>query len=168
MAMDARKTQGVDEDNGASSKKPTLFAYSVKLNEDRAIWTRIGGAWKHRNGPGYSIQLDALPLEGRIVLGGASRGPQGRGQRHLESTEQQESKMNLGRVQSQRLDPSGTCRADDENRNADRGDARGRGCRPSGTVDRGRRRARRHDRRGRGAYRTSALHHTAARGVRIK
>jgi hypothetical protein len=68
MAMDARKTQEPDEDNVASSKKPTLIAYSVKLNEDRTIWTRIGGAWKHRNGPGYSIQLDALPLEGRIVL----------------------------------------------------------------------------------------------------
>jgi hypothetical protein len=66
--MDARKTQEPDEDNGANSKKPTLIAYSVKLNEDRAIWTRIGGAWNHRNGPGYSIQLDALPLEGRIVL----------------------------------------------------------------------------------------------------
>jgi hypothetical protein len=50
-------------------RKPALIAYSVKLNEDEnAIWTRIGAAWAHKKGPGFSIQLDALPLEGRIVL----------------------------------------------------------------------------------------------------
>ena len=49
-------------------KKPTLIAYSVKLNEDQAIWTRIGAARAHKKGPGFSIQFDALPLEGRIVL----------------------------------------------------------------------------------------------------
>ena len=50
-------------------KKPALIAYSVKLgDDDNAIWTRIGAAWPHRKGPGFSIQLDALPLEGRIVL----------------------------------------------------------------------------------------------------
>ena len=54
---------------GATPRKPSLIAYSVKLNgEDEAIWTRIGAAWPHRKGPGFSIQLDALPLEGRIVL----------------------------------------------------------------------------------------------------
>ena len=49
-------------------KGPALIAYSVKLNEDTPIWTRIGAAWAHKKGPGFSIQLDALPLEGRIVL----------------------------------------------------------------------------------------------------
>ena len=50
-------------------RKPSLIAYSVKLNDDeQPIWTRIGAAWPHRKGPGFSIQLDALPLEGRIVL----------------------------------------------------------------------------------------------------
>jgi hypothetical protein len=59
---------GSQEENRQERKKPTLIAYSVKLNEDQAIWTRIGAAWAHRKGPGLSIQLDGLPLEGRIVL----------------------------------------------------------------------------------------------------
>ena len=51
--------------------KPTLIAYAVKepsAAEQKAIWTRIGAAWPHENGSGYSIRLDALPLDGRIVL----------------------------------------------------------------------------------------------------
>ena len=28
----------------------------------------IGAAWAHENGPGYSIRLDALPVDGRLVL----------------------------------------------------------------------------------------------------
>ena len=51
--------------------KPSLIAYAVKdpLDaEQKAIWTRIGAAWPHEKGPGYSIRLDALPIDGRIVL----------------------------------------------------------------------------------------------------
>ena len=51
--------------------KPTLIAYAVKDpldTEQKAIWTRIGAAWPHEKGPGYSIRLDALPIDGRIVL----------------------------------------------------------------------------------------------------
>ena len=51
-----------------SNEKPTLIAYSIKEREgQKAIWTRIGAAWPHK-GPGLTIQLDALPLDGRIVL----------------------------------------------------------------------------------------------------
>ena len=51
------------------SKKPTLIAYTVKSREgQKAIWTRIGAAWSHDSGNGMSIQLEALPIDGRIVL----------------------------------------------------------------------------------------------------
>ena len=52
------------------SKKPTLIAYSVKDRgqDQKAVWTRIGAAWPHGSGSGMSIQLDALPIDGRIVL----------------------------------------------------------------------------------------------------
>jgi hypothetical protein len=51
------------------SKKPTLIAYSVKEREgQKAIWTKIGAAWPHGNGPGFTIQLEALPIGDRIVL----------------------------------------------------------------------------------------------------
>jgi hypothetical protein len=53
-----------------SENKPTLYAYTVR---DRgpgrpAIWTRIGAAWPHGKGNGFTIALDALPLDDRIVL----------------------------------------------------------------------------------------------------
>jgi len=56
---------------GTNGRKPALVAYAVKDPigaQQKAIWTRIGAAWLHDNGPGYSIRLDALPLDGRIVL----------------------------------------------------------------------------------------------------
>lgn len=51
--------------------KPTLIAYAVKNGsepEAKAVWTRIGAAWPHAKGAGFSIRLDALPMDGRIVL----------------------------------------------------------------------------------------------------
>ena len=31
-------------------------------------WTEIGAAWLHKDGKGFSIKLQALPVDGRIVL----------------------------------------------------------------------------------------------------
>lgn len=52
------------------NKQPTLIAYTVKKREGekKDVWTRIGAAWPHESGKGLTIQLDALPLDGRIVL----------------------------------------------------------------------------------------------------
>jgi hypothetical protein len=53
------------------SSKPTFIAYSVKDRgrNQKPFWVRIGGAWRFESGEnGYTIQLDALPLDGRIVL----------------------------------------------------------------------------------------------------
>jgi len=52
------------------SNKPTLYAYAVKDRgrKQKAIWTRIGAAWPHEKGKGFTIELDAYPVEGRIVL----------------------------------------------------------------------------------------------------
>jgi hypothetical protein len=52
------------------SNKPTLIAYSVKDRgkDQKAIWTRIGAAWPFEKGTGFTLQLDVLPLDGRVVL----------------------------------------------------------------------------------------------------
>ena len=52
------------------SNKPTLYAYAVKDRgrNQKAIWTRIGAAWAHEKGRGFSIELEALPVDGRLVL----------------------------------------------------------------------------------------------------
>jgi hypothetical protein len=49
--------------------KPTLIAYAVKNRGkgQKAVWTRIGAAWPHSAGEGLSIELDAFPVDGRLV-----------------------------------------------------------------------------------------------------
>lgn len=47
--------------------KPDLIVYTVSGEGDKAFWTRIGAAWKNSKG-GFSIKLNALPLDGSLVL----------------------------------------------------------------------------------------------------
>jgi len=50
------------------SKKPDLIAYVAKEGKDeKSFFTRIGAAWANTKG-GFSIRLDALPVNGEIVL----------------------------------------------------------------------------------------------------
>jgi hypothetical protein len=53
-----------------SKKQPQLIAYCVKNRAEgqTAIWTKVGAAWAHAGKPGFSIELDALPVDGRLVL----------------------------------------------------------------------------------------------------
>ena len=52
-----------------NSKKPSHVAYQVRDREGKkGYWTRIGGAWAHNDGKGLNIQLEVVPLDGRIVL----------------------------------------------------------------------------------------------------
>jgi hypothetical protein len=53
-----------------STNMPTLLAYTVKNRgkNKKAIWTRIGAALPHNSGPSFSIEIEALPVDGRLVL----------------------------------------------------------------------------------------------------
>lgn len=59
-------------ENGKEQREtvaPTLIAYHVAKRGKDSFWTRIGAAWEHKDGEGFSIQLDLLPTDGgRIVL----------------------------------------------------------------------------------------------------
>lgn len=53
--------------------KPTFTAYTVREyragKEVKSSWCRIGAAWPLKNGgEGFSITLDALPIDGRVIL----------------------------------------------------------------------------------------------------
>lgn len=53
----------------ASSKQPSHIAYQVRDREgQKGFWTRIGSAWAHSDGNGFNIQLECVPLDGRITL----------------------------------------------------------------------------------------------------
>lgn len=52
-----------------SGKAPTHIAYQVREgSKDKSFWTRIGAAWAHKDGKGFSLQFDCVPLDGRITL----------------------------------------------------------------------------------------------------
>lgn len=51
---------------------PTHIAYQVREHGKQSYWTRIGAAWAHKDGNGFSIQLECVPLDGRIPLRSAS------------------------------------------------------------------------------------------------
>jgi hypothetical protein len=52
------------------SKKPSHHAYTVREGKeaDQKYWTKIGAAWPHKDGKGFDVALDALPLDGKISL----------------------------------------------------------------------------------------------------
>ncbi len=53
----------------SKGKSPSHLAYHVFEREGKAgIFTRIGAAWPHKDGQGFNIQIDMVPLDGRITL----------------------------------------------------------------------------------------------------
>lgn len=52
----------------AETKAPALVAWHVNGQDKKAFWTRIGAAWDHKDGKGLTLQLDMVPINGRIVL----------------------------------------------------------------------------------------------------
>jgi hypothetical protein len=59
--------------NQPVSKTPTHIAYHVRNREGgKGFWTRIGSAWAHKDGNGFNIQLETMPIDGRITLRDAS------------------------------------------------------------------------------------------------
>lgn len=51
-----------------NEKRPSHEVFQVKGDGDKSYWTKIGAAWAHRDGKGFSISIDAFPFEGRIVV----------------------------------------------------------------------------------------------------
>jgi hypothetical protein len=52
-----------------ANQKPSYTAYTVQKREGQDdFWLAIGAAFMHQDGDGYNIILQALPIDGRIVL----------------------------------------------------------------------------------------------------
>ena len=58
--------------NTKQSQAPSHIAYTVREGQDRSFWTRIGSVWPHADGNGFSLQLEAFPIDGRVTLRVAS------------------------------------------------------------------------------------------------
>ena len=52
-----------------STDRPALTAYVVTKREgEDDFWTAIGAAFPHRDGDGYNLILNALPVGNKVVL----------------------------------------------------------------------------------------------------
>lgn len=51
-----------------SNKRPSHEVFVVEGEGDKAKWIRVGAAWRHDDGEGFSINLSALPINGRLVV----------------------------------------------------------------------------------------------------
>jgi hypothetical protein len=55
-----------------SNKKPSHRAFTVKPFKgkdgmEKRRWLEIGSVWPHEDGEGFTVELDALPTDGKIV-----------------------------------------------------------------------------------------------------
>ena len=49
--------------------RPDYRAYTViKKHDQKDIWVTIGAGFQHRDGEGINILLEAMPLDGKVVL----------------------------------------------------------------------------------------------------
>ena len=52
-----------------TSKKPTHAVFHVTGADDKARWTRIGAVWAHKDGKGFNLDLELVPMKpGRFVI----------------------------------------------------------------------------------------------------
>ncbi len=53
----------------STSKTPSHVAYQVRDRDGgKGYWTRIGSVWPHADGNGFNVQIEVVPLDGRITL----------------------------------------------------------------------------------------------------
>ncbi len=52
-----------------ANQQPSYWAYTVvKRDGQDDFWLAIGAAFMHQDGEGFNIVLQALPIDGKIVL----------------------------------------------------------------------------------------------------
>lgn len=64
-------TKTTKSQQAEAAKGPDFIAFHVRDGEEKSksYWTRIGAAWKHKDGEGLNLQLDLVPVGGgKIVL----------------------------------------------------------------------------------------------------
>ena len=52
-----------------ASNGPDYIAYSVRDNGNgRGYWNRVGAAFMHKDGKGMNLELDSVPVNGKLSL----------------------------------------------------------------------------------------------------
>ncbi|MBL4617740.1 MAG: hypothetical protein JKY46_08585 [Robiginitomaculum sp.] len=57
------------EQSKSEPSRPSHIAYTVRQgNEGQSYFNRVGSAFEHKDKQGFNLQLDSLPVDGRITL----------------------------------------------------------------------------------------------------
>lgn len=56
-----------DHDRDGPSQ-PSHIAYHVREGAEKPYFNRVGSAFEHRDGKGFNVLLDAMPVDGKITL----------------------------------------------------------------------------------------------------
>lgn len=51
-----------------TNNRPSHIVWLVEGEGDTAKWTEIGVLWPHKKGEGFTQELKAIPLTGRLVI----------------------------------------------------------------------------------------------------
>jgi hypothetical protein len=51
-----------------TNNRPSHGVYVVEGEGQEAHWTKVGAAWPHKDGDGFSLQLIAVPVSGRLSI----------------------------------------------------------------------------------------------------
>ena len=67
MANQKKSTESTD--SSSKTQKPySVYTVRDSNNGGEGFWVRIGAAFPNRDGKGFNVVLDALPLDGRLVI----------------------------------------------------------------------------------------------------
>lgn len=55
-------------ENTQTQNAPQFLAWHVTEKGEKSYWNKVGAAWPHKDGKGYTLQLETCPINGRIVL----------------------------------------------------------------------------------------------------
>ncbi len=56
------------ENQNQEHKAPDYLAWHVVQKGDKSFWNKVGAAWSHKDAKGYTLQLETIPINGRIGL----------------------------------------------------------------------------------------------------
>ncbi|MCT8970785.1 hypothetical protein [Microbaculum marinisediminis] len=64
----ARENTKTTHNTRQAPKAPDYLAWHVTQKGEKSFWNKVGAAWMHKDGKGYTLQLETCPINGRIVL----------------------------------------------------------------------------------------------------
>ena len=68
MSNVQRKFVEPPTENQQPSTRPSHNAYTIRGSGEQEYWMQIGAAWEHKDGKGLTIRLEALPIDGKVVI----------------------------------------------------------------------------------------------------